>query len=189
MTDLQCPLAPNNIIPVSCWLNLIYNIILNSQYYLPIKRSAVTCPSWAIPSRLKTFKIVLNRILKSSPKLCCPTYQTSYSNFSSQEIAFRPFTCAQPVIPGFTLWRFRCTSLYKGKYSGNSGRGPTKLISPFKTFINWGNSSKDVLRTNFPIEVNRFESGNNCPSAPHLSFIVLNLIIVNIRSFLPGRRW
>ncbi len=39
------------------------------------------------------------------------TYQTSYSNFCCHEIAFLPFTCALPVIPGFTKCLFLCSSL------------------------------------------------------------------------------
>src|SRR5690606_9285802 len=137
--------------------------------------------------RLNTFIIVLNRICRSNTKLWFSTYQTSYSNFCSHDIALRPFTCAHPVIPGFTSWRFCCHSLYKGKYSGNKGLGPTKLISPFSTFNNCGSSSNEVLRTKRPTVVRRWASGSNCPAASLLSFIVLNLIIVNMHSFLPGR--
>ena len=53
-----------------------------------------------IPSDLNTFFNVVKTILQSKTKVQFSTYQTSYSNFCCQLIAFLPFTCAQPVIPG-----------------------------------------------------------------------------------------
>ena len=41
----------------------------------------------------------------SNQKVRWSTYQTSRANFSSQEMALRPLTCAQPVTPGFTSMR------------------------------------------------------------------------------------
>src|SRR5688572_11082038 len=103
-----------------------------------------------MPSVLKTFLMVRNNILKSNAKDIWSTYQTSNSNLLSQLIALRPFTCAHPVIPGLTSCLLFCKDEYKGKYSTNKGRGPTKLMSPLITLINWGSSSKEVLRINFP---------------------------------------
>ena len=80
---------------------------------------------------------------------------------------------AKPVIPGriFNSTRSSPTSLSANP--GTSGRGPTKLISPFKTFHNCGSSSSFVWRKNqgtagayllsvsdveIPLEVHSFES-------------------------------
>src|SRR4030095_4364163 len=77
---------------------------------------------------------------------------------SNEVFPRHPLTCAQPVMPAFTL----CRSIYLGidfrKYSintGLSGRGPTKLISPLSTLINWGNSSRLVARNIRPNDVTR----------------------------------
>src|SRR5690625_943309 len=131
--------------------------------------------------------MVKNNILISNKKERLSTYQTSYSNFCCQEMAFLPFTCAHPVIPGQKLLRFFCVSLYKGKYCINNGLGPIKLISPFNTLSNCGISSKEVFRTKLPTLVKRSPSGSRFPFLSFLSFIDLNLIILNIFSFLPGR--
>ena len=53
-------------------------------------------------ARLRTFRIVNQKILASNEKEILSTYQTSYANFCSHEIALRPLTCAHPVIPGMT---------------------------------------------------------------------------------------
>src|SRR5690606_12847678 len=124
---------------------------------------------------------------KSSRNEIFSTYHTSSSSFSCQLMEFLPFTCAQPVIPGLTRCRFFCLSLYNGKYSGRSGRGPIKDISPFNTLKNCGNSSIESFLINFPNDVNLSSSGKKLPFASLLSFIVLNLISLNIFSFLPGR--
>src|SRR5450755_902260 len=55
-----------------------------------------------MPSRRSTCLTVRARILRSSEKLRCSTYQTSYSNFACQDKLLRPWTCAHPVIPGLT---------------------------------------------------------------------------------------
>ena len=47
----------------------------------------------------------------------------------------------------------------------------------------------DVLRTKAPIGVKRSASDRRLPCASFLSFIVLNLMMLNIFSFLPGRLW
>lgn len=149
----------------------------------------VTEVSEEMPSLINTFFKVSTMISASNLKLIFSTYQTSYSNFCSQLMAFLPFTCAQPVMPGLTSCRLFCRELYKDKYSANKGLGPIRLISPLITFNNWGISSKEVLRMNLPISVNRSESGNKLPFLSRLSFMVLNFMIRNIFSFLPGRDW
>src|SRR5690606_34232549 len=113
---------------------------------LPVKTSIVAEVCEFIPSDLKTLRTVIHKIRKSKTKLMLSTYHTSYSNFCFQDIAFLPFTCAQPVIPGHTSCLRRCVSLYKGRYCTNKGLGPTRLISPFNTLINCGISSNEVLR-------------------------------------------
>jgi hypothetical protein len=72
------------------------------------------------------------------------------------------------------------SSLYNGKYSGNKGRGPIKLISLLTH--NCGNSSKEVFRTKAPIVVVE-NLAIKSPLYLFLSFIVLNLIILNNLNF------
>src|SRR2546421_329028 len=43
--------------------------------------------------------------------------------------------------------------------SGRSGRGPTRLMSPVKTFQNCGSSSMRVLRKNLPMRVEQRPRG------------------------------
>src|SRR5690625_1552785 len=79
---------------------------------LPMNSGIVASPSALIPSRRRTFQAVSQRIFRSSQNDRLSTYQTSRRNFSSQEMALRPFTCAQPVIPGRTSWRRACSGEY-----------------------------------------------------------------------------
>ena len=60
-------------------------------------------------------------------------------------------------------------------------------ISPFRTFISWGNSSIEVERTKRPTFVNRSASGSKLPSASRSSVMVLNLITLNTFPPFPGR--
>ena len=52
-------------------------------------------------------RTVLARILRSSTSDRCSTYHTSSSMRSGQGSDARPFTWAQPVIPGLTSRRLR----------------------------------------------------------------------------------
>ena len=55
-------------------------------------------------------------------------------------------------MPGLTLKIILLvSSSYVSTSEGTSGLGPTKLISPFRIFINWGSSSKLCLFNNLPI--------------------------------------
>ena len=70
--------------------------------------------------------------------------------FSSDVLPRQPLTCAQPVMPAFTLWRsmycgMRCLNC--STKNGRSGRGPTIDISPFSTFQNCGHSSRSWRRS------------------------------------------
>src|SRR3546814_10579986 len=71
--------------------------------------------------------------------------------------------------------------------SSDLGRGPIRLMSPFITFKSCGISSKEIFLTNLPIAVSRDASGSKFPKASFLSFMVLNLMTLNILPFLPGR--
>lgn len=147
----------------------------------------VASPFWDIPLRLITHLIVLQNIIMSVMKETWFTYQISSSNFFLQLIAFLPFTCAHPVMPGRTSCLLACSSLYRGRYCTNNGRGPIRAISPFNTLKSWGSSSMEVARTIFPMEVIRKSSGNNSPWQFFRSFMVLNLMILNIFPSFPGR--
>src|SRR5690554_573286 len=154
---------------------------------LPVNLAMVASPSALIPSRTNTFFTVRNRILISNHSERLSIYHTSSLNFSSQLSELRPLTCAQPVTPGRTSWRRYCSVEYKGRYSINNGRGPTKLISPLSTFHKPGNSSKLLERRKLPKGVIRSESGNGLPLASTASRMVRNLIISKGLPPLPGR--
>ncbi len=61
---------------------------------------APTSPQCATSLFRTTFPTVIHNIFKSNPNDRCSKYQVSSSTFSAIEISSRPFTCAQPVIPG-----------------------------------------------------------------------------------------
>src|SRR5699024_5667610 len=103
-----------------------------------------------------------------------------------QLILFLPFIWAHPVIPGRTSCLLACSSVYKSKYSTNNGLGPTILISPFKTLINCGSSSRLVFRKTLPNFVIRLLLGNKQPNLSLLFFIVLNLYMWNFSPCKPG---
>ena len=84
---------------------------------------------------LNSFFTVRKITFRSNQSDLLSTYHTSRLNLFSQLIALRPFTCAHPVTPGFTSWRRYCSLEYNGKYSINRGLGPTRLMSPLKTFM------------------------------------------------------
>ncbi len=82
-------------------------------------------------------------------------------------------------MPGRKLCRRRCRSEYRSKYSARSGRGPTKLISPRRTFQISGSSSRLLTRSHRPSHVSRdrslpapsrmvrnFNSSNGLPWCP-----------------------
>ena len=152
----------------------------------PINSGAVGSPGALISFRESTFWKVKKSIFKSSQRDWFSTYHTSSSNFCSHEIALRPFTCAQPVIPGLASCRLACREEYRERYCISSGRGPTRLISPRSTLINSGNSSNEVVRSHTPNPVNRSPSESNFPSPSRASVIVLNLSRANGFSFNPG---
>src|SRR5690554_2365360 len=159
------------------------------MYKLPLPENAVivASPSALIPSRTKTFFTVSHNILISNQNERLSTYHTSSLNLSSQLMALRPLISAQPVTPGRTSWRRYCSLEYKGRYSINNGRGPTKLISPLSTFHSSGNSSKLLERKKLPKGVMRSSSGSGLPFASCASRIVRNLIISKGLPSLPGR--
>ena len=126
-------------------------------------------------------------IIKSVINVILFIYSKSYLNLLSQSIEFLPLIWAKPVSPGLTVCLFRISSDINTISLTNCGRGPTNDISPFKILINSGISSRLVFLKNFPNLVNLSSSGNRLPSLSFLLDIVLNLYIVKIFSFLPGR--
>src|SRR5436309_998456 len=63
-----------------------------ARVIVPLNSSAVACPGWLIPSRLRVFHTVMTMILRSNRNDCLSTYHTSSANFCSQVRALRPFT-------------------------------------------------------------------------------------------------
>jgi hypothetical protein len=104
-------------------------------------------------------------------------------------IAFLPPTCAKPVTPGRTSCRRRWRSLYRGRYFVRSGRGPTRLMSPFITFQSCGSSSSEVDRRKCPNGVSRASSGSKAPFASRMSDMVRTLTSRNGAPWRPGRVW
>ncbi len=99
------------------------------------------------------------------------TYQTSSASLSGHDNAFRPLTCAQPVMPGFASSRRRCSSLYRSTYANGNGLGPTRLISPRTTDQSCGSSSKLVRRSALPNQLSRCSSSSNCPELSRSSLM------------------
>ncbi len=149
----------------------------------------VASPFAVMPSRKATLRIVSRIILRSNIKLRLSMYQTSIKNFSSQFMVFRPFICAHPVSPGRTSCLRACSDEYSGRYCIRSGRGPTILISPRRTLMSSGSSSRLVDRNRRPKGVNRLLSGSGFPSQSTASSMVRNFIISNGWPFRPGRCW
>ena len=61
-----------------------------------------------------------------------------------------PLNCHNPVIPGKTFSRSLWIPLYSSTINGISGLGPTKDISPFRTLMICGSSSRLVFLKNLP---------------------------------------
>lgn len=86
------------------------------------------------PVQLKTTPKVLKRIFKSSQRDQLSIYSRSnFAHWSKSRISLRPFTCQRQVSPGLRLSFLRCQLLKRSTSPTKGGRGPTKLISPFKT--------------------------------------------------------
>src|SRR5688500_17689690 len=75
------------------------------------------------------------------------------------------------------------------QYSFKSALGPTRLISPLKTFQSSGSSSILALRSQLPNGVSLSESGNKLPVQSRSSVIVLNLNLTIGLPWSPGRVW
>lgn len=99
-----------------------------------------------------TISTVLNKILISSINDHSAIYWVSSLTTSSKSvISLRPLTCHIPVRPGLIARRALWCSSYFSHSSTVGGRVPMRLISPFNTLKNCGNSSSEVLRMKFPI--------------------------------------
>ena len=73
----------------------------------------VACPSALMPRRRARATTVRPAIRRSSGSDLFSTYQTSRANRSSQPTSLRPFTWAQPVSPGRTVWRSYSAGVYR----------------------------------------------------------------------------
>ena len=110
---------------------------------------------------------------------------------SSQGSEARPFTCAQPVIPGLIARRPRWRGLYCATCAGSVGRGPISDISPRSTFTRFGSSSSEVLRRNAPTRVMRESFASIASPAPTCSApstIVRSFSTSNTSPCEPGAR-
>ena len=82
-------------------------------------------------------------------------YSRSRATHESNCLSFRMLTCQRPVIPGFIESRRRCHGSYCSTSLRSAGRGPTRLMSPFRTFQSCGSSSRLVARKTRPSGVTR----------------------------------
>src|SRR5262249_53641928 len=142
---------------------------------LPRKTGTDALPSGVMPRRRATLVKVLRRIWMSTASDTFSTYQRSQSNFCSHVSAFRPLTCAQPVMPGSTSWRRAWRGEYRSRYSTSNGLGPTRLIWPLSTFHSCGSSSRLNVRSTRPNAVSRSASGLSSPTLSRSDVIVRNL--------------
>ena len=151
----------------------------------PVKRSIVARPVCEIPRARNTLKSVSHRIRTSSRKERCSTYQTSSSNFV-------PAQCVAPVhlCPSGDSRANLVTPPLNGGVQGkilHQKRPRTqRLISPRRTLINSGNSSRLVFRRILPNSVSRSVSGRAWPAASVSSRMVRNLRSVNGLPSRPG---
>ncbi len=112
-----------------------------------------------------TFKDLPNRHENNfdvQPQRPPSTYQTSSLNFSSQVMALRPLTCAQPVTR-IHVGALPAQACIDPDIASAAAADRPDLASPFSTFINSGSSSKLVVRRKRPKRVSRSASGNRPP--------------------------
>src|SRR6185312_2857837 len=126
-------------------------------------------------ARTRRPKAVSATIFRSKKKLYRRMYSMSCATrwiiLSSVSVSPRqPLTCAQPVIPGFILWRSMYSRIfvrYCWLCATACGRGPTTDISPRSTLTNCGTSSSEVRRRKEPTRVTRVAPARAClTSAP-----------------------
>ena len=91
-------------------------------------------------------------------------------------------------MPGLTCRICSYSVRRKATKTGSSGRGPTRLILPVRTFQSCGSSSSLVFASTLPIRVKRSSSAavRGAPVAP--TRILRNLSIANSRPARPTRR-
>ena len=107
------------------------------------------------PTPSSTTTAVRRRILRSISIDCCLTYTVSHLTQSSNVTLPRAVTCHSPVIPGLTCRRMSRQFGAHRISSRINGLGPTRLISPLRTLINCGNSSRLVRLRMRPTRVTR----------------------------------
>ena len=106
---------------------------------------------YLLPSRFKTTSIVLKIIFISSLNDHSSIYfKSSFTTSSKSNIVLRPLVCHIPVIHGFPCIHLKWCSSYFLYSSYVGGLVPTTLISPFRTLINCGSSSRDQSRSFCP---------------------------------------
>ena len=107
------------------------------------------------PSRAKTTLKVFKIMTMSFQIDQFFIYHASICALVSKSTSLLPLTCQMPVIPGKTA---KISSAYRPislcSYCAH-GRGPTMLISPFRTLISCGSSSSELLRKKSPSFVMR----------------------------------
>src|SRR5215471_1008843 len=128
----------------------------------------------AAPRAVSTAGSVLASIFRSRDSDQESMYcRSSFIHVSKSAISLRPLTCQRHVRPGFMLKRRRCHASYCMTSDGIGGLGPTRLMSPLRTFHSWGSSSKLLPRRNPPIAVS-LGSFRILNTGPDTSFAATN---------------
>ena len=114
------------------------------------------------------------------------TYQMSSENFSYHVTALRPFTCAQPVIPGMTSCRRNCSGVYH-EYEQEKGPSADQAHVAFEDIPQFRQLVEPCLKR--PRPVSRSASGRSSPALSRPSVMVRNSSIVKRRPFKTARSW
>src|SRR5690606_5253518 len=109
----------------------------------------------APPLAITATKGVFRRIRRSTSMVCFSMYWRSSVRDSSTSTWHRTLTCHRPVSPWGVFSRARCQSLYISTSYGSAGRGPTRLMSPLRTFQSCGSSSMLSFLRTLPTRVTR----------------------------------
>jgi hypothetical protein len=149
----------------------------------PWKISIVSADSRVYASSVRTFQIVHKQYFYVQSKLTLATYQTSRSNFCSQLISLRPFTCAQPDMPGLNCGgasapAYTAEGIYQSSGAADEAHFAFKIFHRLRQFV------KAEARITFPFSSCAISTGARRPLVS--TIIVRSLYSLNIPPLYPG---